>query len=61
MVKERKSECMGEMTAGSWPDPSSGPFTDVLGGPSMMVVSFGEEGFSGCGMACGRSGRSVGA
>ena len=46
MVNERKREWMGEMTAGSWV-VSMGVEGEVLGVEGMMVVSLGEDGFSG--------------
>ena len=46
IVKERKSEWMGEMTAGSW-EVSMGVEGEVFGVEGMMVVSLGEDGFSG--------------
>lgn len=47
IVKARKSECIGEMTAGSCSEmgEEGSVMDEDLSG--MMVVSFGEEGFSG--------------
>ena len=59
IVKDRKSECMGEMNAGSW-DGSRGLLGAVLGLSGMMVSSLGEDGFSGMGMSWDLAGRSVG-